>query len=641
MIGGRKLGLRTVLLFAICASVVLCGVLVHVSWLGAVRSVSQTMLGALEERIADATRREWWFGVVSIEKQVEALTDSLVAGAESGLLRKTVAAAHALGTGLGWIAAARDGRPIEMEAQTDFFQPGHREAITGWLQQARGLTAPSWIRLLPLPEGGKPAVGYAYPISGGVILAAIPDELLQRRLADIPVGRTGGTFVLSARGEVIIAARAVAAGREGTATPSALLAAAEAAGRVVARRAPGELDRIESLNLEIAGQQFAIRTSPLWFQGWQLAIILPEADYLSVVDGMIARVTFGIAFFVLLVGAVAIWATRRFVAVPIGDITNDLRLVERFDLEGVMHRTHIIREFDLLSSALTRMSAGLADFAKFIPTELVRKLITQGARAEPGGRSQDITVLFADLAGFTALSERLGDRTVAIVSRFLDFATEEIVRSGGTVDKYIGDAVMAFWGAPVAQGDHARLACQAALAIQDRFRAIHAHDPDFAQLGLRIGLESGPAIIGMVGSARRLNYTALGDTVNLASRLEGVNKVYGTTIAIGPHCRALSDNAVHVRELDWIRVYGRSQEVPVFELFGLAEEPIPDWIARYDLALRVYRDGQFSEAEVILRQILSVRPEDGPTLRLLRHVQRLLAQPPASDWQAVTELDMK
>ncbi|PPD15058.1 MAG: hypothetical protein CTY25_08150 [Methylobacterium sp.] len=637
MIGRGRLGLRTVLLFAICASVVLCGVLVHLSWLGVMRSVSQSLLGALEERIADSTRREWWFGVVSIEKQAEALAGSLVAGTEPELLRKTVEAASALGTGLGWIAAQRDGQPIEIEALPAFAGPGDRAAAATWLGATRSITTPRWVRLLPMAEGGSPAVGYAYPFAGGMLLAAIPDDLLQRRLAEIPVGKTGGTFVLSAKGEVIIAAR------QATQAPLAapLLAAAEAAGRAVARRNARDLDSPENLNLTVEGEQFAVRISPLWFQGWQMAIVLPEADYLGAVEGMIARVTLGIAFFVLLVGAGAIWGTRRYVAAPIGEIANDLRHVERFELEMVTRRRHIISEFDLLSSALTRMSAGLADFAKFIPTELVRKLITQGARAEPGGRSQEITVLFADLAGFTALSERVGDRTVAIVSRFLDFATEEIVRSGGTVDKYIGDAVMAFWGAPVHHVDHARLACEAALAILERFQAVRAEDPDFAQLGLRIGLESGPAIVGMVGSARRLNYTALGDTVNLASRLEGVNKVYGTIIAIGPNCRDLAGEAVHARELDWIRVYGRSQEVPVFELVELAKQSAPAWIEPYEAALAAYRIGDFTEAEAALDRVLALRPEDGPALRLMRRVRQLADNPPPPDWQAVTELDMK
>ena len=284
------------------------------------------------------------------------------------------------------------------------------------------------------------------------------------------------------------------------------------------------------------------------------------------------------------------------------------------------------------------MAAGLADFAKFIPTELVRRLLQSGVRAEPGGERRELTVLFADLAGFTGLSERLGDAVVPIVGQFLELASQAVEAEGGTVDKYIGDAVMAFWGAPPPIPTRPCMPAVPPWPSRSGMAAAAVRGEPLGELRVRIGLATGPAIVGNVGSSRRLNYTALGDTVNLASRLEGVNKVYGTTILMTAATKAAAGDAVRSREIDTVAVYGRIEGVRLFELTGLAGGAEPLATLGYEEALALYRTGHFAEARALLPDLAAV---DGPSRWLAIRCAALAAAPPPPGWGPITQLDMK
>jgi adenylate cyclase len=311
-------------------------------------------------------------------------------------------------------------------------------------------------------------------------------------------------------------------------------------------------------------------------------------------------------------------------------------------LDQVRRHPSRLAEISSLSGAIAEMAQGLSAFRKFIPADLVRSLLRQGIEAKPGGSIQDLTVMFIDVAGFTGLSERMGDRVVPLLSRYLDVASEVIVAHGGTIDKFIGDAVMAFWGAPTAQAEHALLCCRAALACRQGIEAAGVRDDQGHPLQIRIGINSGRMLVGNVGSELRLNYTVIGDAVNVASRLEGANKHYETQILIGAETKRLVEGAMITREIDRIAVYGKTEGLAVHELIGSATgDAYPAWIVDYEEGLLEYRKRDFAGAIRCFEAVLRQRPHDRPTELMLDRC-KLLEQSGADDtWSPVVTLQSK
>lgn len=254
--------------------------------------------------------------------------------------------------------------------------------------------------------------------------------------------------------------------------------------------------------------------------------------------------------------------------------------------------------------------------------------------------------MFIDIAGFTGLSERLGDRVVPLLSRYLDITSEIIVANGGTIDKFIGDAVMAFWGAPQSQGDHAARCCRAALACRRAIEASGLADDLGQPLQIRIGINSGRMLVGNIGSELRLNYTVIGDAVNVASRLEGANKSYGTQILIGEATERPVRGAVITREVDRIAVYGREEGISVHELIGIAGEMIDDsdtigWIAAYERGLASYRARRFADALADFEMVLKQRGRDRPAELMRDRCRQFAATSPDNAWRPVAALTSK
>ncbi len=211
-------------------------------------------------------------------------------------------------------------------------------------------------------------------------------------------------------------------------------------------------------------------------------------------------------------------------------------------------------------------------FSKYLSPAILEVVLADPKALELGGRKCLATVFFSDLAGFTSISEKLTPEEVAaFLNRYFDVMTEIIFRHNGTVDKFIGDAIMAFWGAPVADPDHALNACRAALEMQARMASLREdmQREGMPALSMRIGLNTGEVIVGNMGSSRLFNYSVLGDTVNLASRLEGANKEFGSAILVSKAVQEHAGSRIVVKPLGAIRVKGKAEETEVFELTGI------------------------------------------------------------------------
>jgi adenylate cyclase len=276
-------------------------------------------------------------------------------------------------------------------------------------------------------------------------------------------------------------------------------------------------------------------------------------------------------------------------------------------------------------------------FARYVAPEVVDQLVKNPGQLALGGETRELTVMFADVAGFTSLSEGRAPREIVeLMNECFTALTGVIQGHGGTVDKFIGDAVMAFWNAPVEQADHAARACR---ATHDLLKALERLNVGWSARGLprismRVGLATGPALVGNVGSSTKFNYTVMGDTVNLASRLEGAAKVFGTLSLVAGSTVAAAARAVPCRELDWLQVKGRSEPVPVFEV--VAGEPDLarlEAYERYGQGLAAYRQRRFDEAHEHFAAVLKAEPDDGPARELLRRCEEYLVNPPPPDWR--------
>ena len=538
--------------------------------------------------------------------------------------------------------------PGDIEFETRRFEPtDFRVVEQTWFKTGMGTDGPQWFRVLDHPIGPRPSIAFAGPIDvyqerQGVLAVMIEYTRLSRFLAQLEVGRTGTAFILDSSGELIAAPDKDAdelhpAHSRIEMLPLARMALTEAGdeGRKQAWRR----------RLSLSGAAYEVALTPLPFPGWSLATVIPEAEFLGPVETTLRRLIIGLAVGALLAALLSAMLARSVIATPLARVVGEIRHVESFSLDKVRRHPSRLAEIASLSGAIAEMAAGLSAFRKFIPADLVRSLLRQGVEAKPGGSIQDLTVMFIDVAGFTGLSERMGDRVVPLLSRYLDVASEVIVAHGGTIDKFIGDAVMAFWGAPTAQSDHALLCCRAALACRQAIEAAGINDDYGHPLQIRIGINSGRMLVGNIGSELRLNYTVIGDAVNVASRLEGANKHYETQILIGAETKRLVEGAMITREIDRIAVYGKTEGLAVYELIdstrGTGGDPGPAWIGDYEQGLLKYRKRSFLEAIRCFEAVLCQRPHDKPTELMLDRCRNLEQTGADDKWLPVFTLQSK
>ena len=377
------------------------------------------------------------------------------------------------------------------------------------------------------------------------------------------------------------------------------------------------------------------------FDDWVVATVIPARDFLATIERNAKLLLAALGLLTLVVAALAILTANRLIGAPLLRIVGQLKHIESFELDAITRMSSPLRELDNLSAALTQMSRGLSSFQKYIPTALVRTLVARGVEARPGGRQQVLTVLFTDIVGFTGLSERLGDAIVPVLSDYLELASVAISTHNGTIDKFIGDAVMAFWGAPTPNDRHAVDACAAALEFRRRLcqRGGEPGGGKGVPLRMRVGINTGRMLIGNIGSNERLSYTVIGDSVNVASRLEAVNKRYGTEILIGEDTRAAAGDAILARRLDWVAVYGRAQGLAVYELLGMADQgarQTPEWVTAYEAGLDAYARRDWAGAAELFGTAIANRGDDLPSQIFVERCRNYLASPPPEDWTAVS-----
>jgi adenylate cyclase len=574
--------------------------------------------------------------------------------------------------------ALRSFRPADYPAGKPFFEDPARGDLDqrdwDWYADARRTGSPGWTETYMFfdSEGvyDIPGVTYAVPVYGadkqlvGVLGVDFDVLGLCEFLREVPVSAHGGVFVAERRAdgsrrviahpnEDFILARPGGPGslrlelRRPEDIPDPRVAALLAG--VPADLDPNTVQETRRADFSAGGAGYlGAYRGPLDADcpRWLVCLVVPESDVLATAhfwDMMLLLLG------VLVVGVAGLAGMRiaRQVAGPLENVHRETEAIARFDVAPRPVERSFILEVDRLAVATEDMKASLRSFRRYVPARLVSDVLASGREAVLGGEERTLTVFFCDLANFTTLAEELAPQAlVEQLGEYFQAFSEEIVATGGTVDKYIGDAVMAFWGAPQEDPGHAAAACRAALRCQARLAALRgrwaaAGKPPFRA---RVGLNTGPVVVGNIGSEARFNYTVIGDPVNVASRLEGLNKFFGTSALVSEATYRAAGGAAAARPLGRVAVKGKSAPVLVYELLGMkgeVETAAGASAETFARALDAYHRRDGAAAVGLLEGLLAARPDDEPALRMLARCQTLLADPPGPEWDGVVRMESK
>jgi adenylate cyclase len=306
---------------------------------------------------------------------------------------------------------------------------------------------------------------------------------------------------------------------------------------------------------------------------WEVLTVAPINDFLVEFESSNYKLFFGGLIAFLVVAFLSFYFSKM-ISKPLELLAYEIQHLMEFKLEKDISISSKIFEIRLLSQSIARLKNTLSAFTSYVPRDLVNDLLGSGKPIELGGESRYLTIFFSDLKDFSALSEITPSRELLLrVSSYLELFTYAIKEEKGTIDKFIGDSVMAFWGAPLLEQNHAYHACVAAVKSQRRMKLLN--DVLLAEekppLIARIGIHSDAVLVGNIGSSERLSYTVMGDGVNVASRLEGINKDYGTRICVSHSLFKEAGERLWVRPIDMITVKGRKGEILIYELLGIRD----------------------------------------------------------------------
>ncbi len=472
----------------------------------------------------------------------------------------------------------------------------------------------------------------------GVVAADVTLDRFSRYLAQKQVSANSLSYLLDDRGQVLAASDGLI--EFGSANDSvALTHVADVENRVVAL-AYGQrqtLDGNQVYNVTLEGRDYIVGLSSFeedLGKPWRLLVITPLSDFTEAFNSSNRRmVIIGLAAVVVQLTIIAVIAS--YVASPLQRLSQKVERIQSLERAADLAPVRSpVREIAVLSQAVETLDTAVQAFARFVPVGLVRQLLKSDNMLQLGGQSRFLTILFCDVEAFSTLAERIAARDLlSRVSALLGGITRRVHEEKGTIDKFVGDGVMAFWGAPAPLTDHAFHACVAALAIQRDLRQLNEEwrSKGAPEMQLRVGIHSDVVLVGNVGSDERMSYTVLGDGVNIAARLEGCNKIFGTRICISQDTFREAGDQLCTRPIDEVLVKGRRSRVTIYELLGAygagaefePSERLLEVVRLTQQAFDALVAGDHATALARYRAVLEVRPDD-PVAK--EHVNRLEMQ---------------
>jgi adenylate cyclase len=418
-------------------------------------------------------------------------------------------------------------------------------------------------------------------------------------------------------------------------SPKHLFPAVEAALSSAALKEVNFNQPLKSASFDIQGSRYLASFRHLAnTQDWIVGVVVPEAHYTRDFRSLRSRFTTALLTIMALVLLGGLYALRA-VGRALGRITRETSKMRNFDFRPSSSDTPL-RDVSEVMGSLEMAKTAVRALSKYVPVDLVRELYVANREPVLGGGMLEISMMFTDIRGFTSLSERLAPDTLAqALGHYLKAMTDAIAANHGTVDKFIGDAVMAFWNAPAPLDNHARHACGGALACIKATSALYKSPAwgDLDALFTRFGLHRDRVMVGHFGAPDRLSYTALGDGVNLASRLEGLCKQYDVAILASEKIAETVWDEFEFRLVDRVAVQGKAVAVRIYELLGVRGECDDRRLvtAAYERALAAYFHRDFAGALMLLEPI----DDDGPSRVLAHRCKTMIAHPPPPDWDGV------
>ena len=381
---------------------------------------------------------------------------------------------------------------------------------------------------------------------------------------------------------------------------------------------------------------------PFSQRGWIIGIVIPRDD---IVGGLKkgSFIVIGMSLLVLLLGILLVSKfINRVVVKPIKKLVKQTERIKRFELDLHDPVKSRIKEVILLANSIRSMTLGLKSFQKFVPISLVRQLIEAGNTATIGGTKKNLTILFSDIKDFTSYAEKMDpDELLQMLCNYFDELSTIITSEKGTIDKYIGDSIMAFWGAPLPVADSPEHAANAALRCQSRLNELNAawNKAGKRSLITRFGIHTGEVVVGNVGSSERINYTVLGDPTNVASRLENLNKNYGTSILVTEDTYVNLKEKFIFRKIDTVNLQGKASSTDIYELLAKDKNELSFDIDQYNESflkgMNAYKKQLWDEAILHFEKCVLIYPEDTVAPILIKRCKKFRTLPPKKDWHGV------
>jgi len=510
-----------------------------------------------------------------------------------------------------------------------------------WYKQAEKEARDNWSDVYLFASTGEPSLTHAYPLMdrNGKLVAVFGMDIALSTLAEFvdsqKVKKSGILIIINSKGEAITG-WSVQGGHPETADHPRLPMVNEL-------KYPWMVDAYNQ-HMQTGNNVLVSKTAGVEYVGifvdfpdsfskrWKIAAVLPKED----VTGEAIRVLyqgFFIAGIITIISVLLICIASGKISRPVKNLAHEASLIKDLQLEKVTGVQSIFTEIHLLNNAFITMKNGLASFLRYVPANLVHQLIRSGKEAKLGGENARLAIMFTDVVGFTSISERLPAKELMLqLSEYLDRLTRIIQKEHGTVDKYIGDAIMAFWGAPQRLEDVSTHACRAALLCQKEILDLNNEwrlegKPEMPTC---IGIHVGDTIVGNVGSRDRMNYSIFGDSVNLASRLEGINRFYGTKVIISQEVYKEIGETFVCRPLDIVAVKGKKKSLQIYELVeetAAISDDIRFFHESFGKGFSAYLSKDWEKALKIFLELEKKNPEDTPIQLYLKRCRHFRDHP--------------